>query len=180
MKKVIFLLMFAGTLAACKKDPVGETATKALAGEWYVIVDGVDADGNVTYGNLLGGRGHLITYNTAANNPSEMFVDDLGNQIWNFKARIKSDVNALTFSTDGSVKNEYANTGKDDDGKAYTIDVTIEDGKVIPAGTINPHDTRADSIVFYAKFSNDKDMLAGAWAKLRISGYRYTGFATDN
>ena len=36
------------TFASCEKDEVGGTATQALAGEWYVTVDAVDANNNVT------------------------------------------------------------------------------------------------------------------------------------
>lgn len=87
MKKVVYLLIMAAglALASCEKDEVGNTATKALAGEWYVTVDGVDASGAVLYEDVFGlGHTMLYTYNTAANVPTEMYVDDAGN-VWNIK-----------------------------------------------------------------------------------------------
>lgn len=50
MKKLIYLCMaiLCMTFASCEKDEVGGTATQALAGEWYVTVDAVDANNNVT------------------------------------------------------------------------------------------------------------------------------------
>ena len=170
MKKVVYLLIMAAglALASCEKDEVGNTATKALAGEWYVTVDGVDASGAVLYEDVFGlGHTMLYTYNTAANVPTEMYVDDAGD-VWEYKVRAKSDVNALTFSTEGAVANE-----------AYDCNVTIESGKVLPGAATTPHGTPADSIVFYVTFSDD-DNVPAAYSKLKVAGYRYTGLAQDN
>lgn len=169
MKKVIYIFMLAAgvLLTSCEKDEIGGTATQALAGEWYVTVDGVDAEGTVLYEDVFGlGRTLLTTYNTAANVPTEMFIDDL-HHTWDYKVRIKSDVNALTFSTDGAVANEY-----------YDCNATIEDGKMLPGAATSPHGTPVDSIVFYVSFSDD-DNIPAAYAKLKVSGYRYTGLASD-
>ena len=98
MKKVIYLLMMcAGVLlSSCEKDEIGGTATEALAGEWTVTVDAVDGSGNVVEEDFFGlGRVMLNTYNTAANLPTEMYVDDLGN-FWEYKVKVQSDVNTLT------------------------------------------------------------------------------------
>lgn len=169
MKKAIYLLMMcAGVLlASCEKEEIGGTATRALAGEWNVTVDGVDASGTVLYEDVFG-LGHQVinTYNTAANIPSEIYMDDLGN-IWEFKVRMKSDINALTFSTEGAVSNE-----------SYESKVTIEGGKILLGAATTPHGTPADSIVCYVTFSDDEN-APEAYAKLKISGYRYTGLASD-
>lgn len=170
MKKAIYLLMMcAGVLlTACEKDAIGSTATKALAGEWNVSVDGADANGAVIDKDVLGiGRKVINTYNTAANIPTEMYMDDLG-KIWQYKVRVKSDVNALTFSTEGAVTNEY-----------YDCKVTIESGKILLGAAMTPHGTPADSIVCYVTFSDD-DHIPETYVKLKISGYRYTGLAMDN
>lgn len=169
MKKAIYLLMMcAGVLlVSCEKDEIGSTATEALAGEWYVTVDGADASGAVLYEDVFGlGHKMINTYNTAANSPTEMYMDDLGN-IWEYKVRMKSDINALTFGTEGAVANEY-----------YDCKVTIEGGKVLPGAATTPHGTPADSIVYYVIFSDD-DYVPGTYAKLKVSGYRYTGLAVD-
>lgn len=157
------LLVF--VLAGCEKDEVGNTATEVLAGEWTVSVDAVDASGNVTATDPHGlGRIHLNTYNTAANIPTEMYVDDIEN-FWNFKVRVNSDVNAMTFATSGAVANE----------KYEDCNVTIEDGKVLLGAGVTPHGTPADSIVFYTTFSDDDSGY-----KYKISGIRYTGLAQDD
>lgn len=169
MKKAIYLLMVcAGVLlASCEKDEIGGTATQALAGEWYVTVDAVDANGAVLYEDVFGiGRNVVNTYNTAANIPTEMYMDDLGN-IWEYKIKMKSDINTLTFSTDGAVSNEY-----------YDSKVTIDGGKVLLGAATSPHGTPVDSIVYYVTFSDD-DNIPGAYAKLKFSGYRYTGLVVD-
>lgn len=169
MKKVIYLLMMcAGVLlSSCEKDEIGSTTTAALAGEWYVMVDGVDESGAVVYEDPFGlGHTLLYTYNTAANVPTEMYVSDEGN-FWDYKVRVKSDINALTFSTDGAVANE-----------AYDCDVTIEGGKVLLGAATTPHGTPADSIVFYVSFSDD-EYIPALWSKMKVSGYRYTGFVQD-
>lgn len=75
----------------CEKDEIGNTATEALAGEWKVTVDAVDEGGNVIAEDF-NGIGHILmnTYNTAANTPTEMYVDDIGH-FWEYKVRVKSD-----------------------------------------------------------------------------------------
>ena len=85
--------------ASCEKDEVGGTATQALAGEWYVTVDAVDANGNTVLEDPFGmGKVLMNTYNTAANTSTEMWVNDNGN-FWNFRIKVASDVNNLTFTT---------------------------------------------------------------------------------
>lgn len=165
-------MMCAGLLlVSCEKDEVGGTATEALAGEWYVTVDAVDANGNVVWSDddLFGmGNIFLYTYNTAANIPTEMYVDDMG-YFWEYKVRVKCDVNSLTFETNGSAANEY-----------YDCGVTIDGGKILPGAATTPHGTPADSIVFYVSFSDDTYPAAYGYAKYRVSGYRYTGLAEDD
>lgn len=169
MKKIIYLLiMCAGVLlSSCEKDEIGGTTTEALAGEWYVMVDGVDESGAVVYEDPFGmGHSLLYTFNTAANVPTEMYVSDEGN-FWDYKVRVKSDITALTFSTDGAVASE-----------ASDCDVTIEGGKVLLGAATTPHGTPADSIVFYVTFSDD-EYIPALWSKMKVSGYRYTGFVQD-
>lgn len=160
---LLSLLVF--VLAGCEKDEIGGTATEALAGEWYVTVDAVDESGNV-YAEDCYGMGHFLmnTYNTAANTPSEMYVHDMKN-FWDFKVRVNSDVNTLTFATNGAVANE-----------AYEdCDVTIDGGKILLGAATTPHGTPADSIVCYITFSDDDPGM-----RYKIAGYRYTGLAEDD
>ena len=68
------------TFASCEKDEVGGTATQALAGEWYVTVDAVDANNNVTAVDPNGmGKFLVNTFNTAANVSDQMWISDNGN-----------------------------------------------------------------------------------------------------
>ena len=94
---------------------------------------------------------------------TEMYVDDIGH-FWEYKVRVKSDINALTFATNGAVPNE-----------AYECDVTIDGGKILLGAATTPHGTPADSIVYYISFSDDEPGM-----RYKVSGYRYTGLAVDD
>lgn len=173
MKKAKYLMMLcAGALLlSCEKDDIENTATEPLAGEWYVTVEAVDANGTVLYtDDELYGLGHfkLNTYNTAANKPTEMYVDDMEN-FWSFKSRVNTNIEAMTFSTNGAVANDY-----DADCK-----VTIEEGKVLLKAATSPHGTAVDSICFYVTFSDDQN-VPDSYSKLKVAGYRYTGLAQDD
>lgn len=134
MKKLLYLCVAVLSLAfaSCEKDEVGGTATQALAGEWYVTVDAVDANGNTIDGgeDIFGlGKFLLNTYNTAANESDKMWIDD-NNNFWGFKVRMTSDINNLSFTTGGEVTN--ANATAQEDGSSYYCKVNVENGKVLP------------------------------------------------
>lgn len=170
MKKLIYLLMVCvgGILTSCEKDEIGGTATEALAGEWQLTVDAVDESGNVVItdpfgiGVILG-----ITYNTVDNVADKMYVSDLGN-FWDYTVVVNADCNALTFSSNGDVQNE-----------AYDCKVNIENGKMLPGAATTPSGMPADSLVYYVSFSDDNNPTIGGYAKYKVSGYRRTGFASD-
>lgn len=172
MKKLLYLCVsfVALMLASCEKDEVGGTATEALAGEWYVTVDAVDASGATLYEDFFGlGHFMLNTYNTADNVSTKMWIDDNEN-FWNFKVKADCDVNALTFTTNGEV-----------DNAAYAdCKVNVSDGKVMYGAATNPHGTKADSIVFYVTFSDDEYPETYGYSKYKVSGYRYTGLVSDD
>lgn len=168
------MLMLVGLLVAftsCEKEEIENTATVETAGEWYVTFDAATADGQVMYEDPFGvGRVPLMTYNTAANVPTEMFVSDLGN-FWDFTAKVKCDQSALTFSCD----NEYIYT--DDEGE--DVYCTITGGKIIKNGTKTPSGMPADYIEFYVTFTDDPYPAAYGWTSYKVSGFRYTGFTED-
>ncbi len=167
--KYLVLLTMCAIMASCEKEEIGGTATQALAGEWYVTADAINTDGSIWGEDPFGiGKFHVNTYNTAANVPNEIWVDDLGN-FWEFKVKASSNVNNYTFSTPDSVANAY-----------YDCKVLIEDGKILPGAATTPHGTAADSIVFYVSFSDDDLPATYGFAKYKISGYRYTGLASDD
>src|SRR5690606_41731596 len=136
MKKILIFSMSCVAAAlfytSCKKEKIGGTAGQKMAGEWYVTVVAVDAEGNVVFEDdeLFGiGNFHLDTYNTSANDPNQMWIDDNGN-FWETKGRISVDQNALTFSgTD--VQNEY-----------YDSQFSISNGKILLGAATTPSGDR--------------------------------------
>lgn len=91
MKKVLYFaaLLSLGTLASCQKEDIENTATVDMAGQWYCTVDAVDDAGNPITKNKAGednsgvdyfgvGRTLILTYNTAGNTASEMWIDNMG------------------------------------------------------------------------------------------------------
>ncbi|MCD7933303.1 MAG: hypothetical protein LUH15_19185 [Tannerellaceae bacterium] len=177
MKKIILLsIMIAGIfLTSCEKDKIGGTATESLAGEWYVTVDAMNADGS-TWGEDPFGIGHFLiaTYNTAANIESEIWVDD-SKQFWGFKVKAKADANTLTFSVTNA-ENGYEKEHEDDEDCI----VSIMDGKILLRAATTPSGMPADSIVFKVTFSDDTNTTNYGFDHYKISGYRYTGLANDD
>ncbi|MDD4010499.1 MAG: lipid-binding protein, partial [Fermentimonas sp.] len=117
----ILVMTFVILFTACEKDEIGGTATEKMAGEWFVVADAVDSEGNVVFedADLFGiGYFHLDTYNTSTNSLTEMWINDNGN-FWDFKARININFETMTFAA-ANVENQ-----------AYDSKVTIEDGKII-------------------------------------------------
>lgn len=167
MKKYISLFLFATVLAfgftACDVETdiePGGTNVEKMAGKWEVTVDAVDDAGNILYEDPYG-RGTLImyTYNTAANNNTEMWLDD-DMSFWAFKMKVNVNYAARTFEC-ASKDYDAAGTGQ----------ATVANGKVLVGAAKNLHGMPNDSIVFDIVFSDDTYNL-----KYRISGQRYTGF----
>ena len=88
MRKILLLAIsvIALSLFSCEKEEIGGTATQSLAGQWYITIDAVDSAGNVMtdatgstadYENYFSFSNRLLilTYNTVANNPNEMYLD---------------------------------------------------------------------------------------------------------
>ena len=93
MKKLVYFaaLLLTTVFASCEKEEIGGTATESMAGMWYCIVDAVDENGDpILSGEDYFGEGKtiLLTYNTAGNSASEMWVDNMG--IGNFSANYSS------------------------------------------------------------------------------------------
>lgn len=164
MKKIIYLMLASVVLfASCAKDPIGNTATVSMAGEWYVTVDVVDENGEVIYEDPYG-MGPVIfsTFNTAANKADEMFVFD-NNNFWEFQVQVKADPAAMTFATDGMGEN-----------LVYESGVQISSGKITVGGATTPSNMPADAIEFLLSFDDDKYGFIH-----KVHGYRYTGFVAD-
>jgi len=139
---------------SCKKDPkIGGTKTQPLDGEWWVTTKGSDGSTSGIYS--------LNTYNTAANTPDSLWIND-GNNYYGLKARISANVSNLTFSATNAHE------------LYYDVNVTITEGKVLPmAATAPGSKDKTDSIYFKAVFTGDPTVYT-------YSGYKRTGFAQDD
>lgn len=175
MKKIFFSIFVTISIillfSSCKKEEIGGTATEAMAGEWYVRLDAVDAQGKVVYtGEDLFGLGyfHLDTYNTAANSTTEMWIDDNTN-FWEFKTKINVDLNTFSFQSIDNAPNTYSD-----------ITLNIKEGKILPGAAKTPSGMPSDSIMFTVTFSDDKYPQQLGYHAYKIGGYRYTGFAVDD
>jgi hypothetical protein len=167
---VVLFSSFLFIVTSCKKDEIGNTATEKMAGEWYVTVDAVDANGGVVYedADLYGiGKFHLDTYNTSSNSTSEMWINDNGN-FWDFQTKMNIDLNAMTFQA------------TDAQNIAYDSKLTITNGKILYSATTTPSGIKADSIVFNVIFDDDTAPADYGFDTYRVAGFRYTGFTKDN
>jgi hypothetical protein len=177
MKKVLYFaaLIFGLTLTSGEKEEMGGTATEATAGQWYVTVDAADENGNLVEGleDLFGlGRVVMLTYNTSANNPNEMIVDDIAN-FWKFKVKVACDQKGLTFQTNTTENNNLVSGYED-------INVQISGGKILPQAGRQNNGSPADSIVFYVSFSDDEYPAAYGYKNYRVSGVRYSGLVEND
>jgi hypothetical protein len=185
MKKYIFLFIavFALSLSACQEElESGGTEIKEMTGDWWVT----NQQSLDEYFYIFGDEGSMpneanienwdwdyiyddshaqvLTYNTAANLPTEMFVED-GGTFWDYKVKAKVDYNAKTFEVPTTANLAY-------DG----CDVTIIKGKILKGAATSPSGAPADSIVFYVKFSDD----SYGFTYTKVSGFRRTGFPEDD
>ena len=182
MKRVLYAILALATLtlASCEKDPIGGTATEKMAGQWYVQVQGVEADGTVLYEDedLYGiGNFWILTYNTADNKSNELWISDVDKAFWNFQVKVNCNIADATFSVSGA----------EDIIGGEAVDIT--NGKILYGAAKTPSGMPADSIVFEVLFEDDpyaapnegKPGFEGAfYDHLRVSGYRYTGLVNDD
>lgn len=193
MKKITYfvaLLLMGMTFSSCEKEDIENTATVNMAGQWYVTIDGADENGDVIpgYEDYFGvGRVLLLTYNTADNNSTEMYVDDLGAfdvatyydnggyPDYAFKCKVGIDYKNLTFSSN-SAENESEINGYDSD--LYPI--TITGGKILKGAGHQNNGSVADSIVFYVTYEGDPWYPDDGYAMYKVSGIRYSGLAEND
>lgn len=184
MKKILYfvLLVACVTLASCSKDEPGGTATQATAGTWYGTFDGADEQGNVIpgYEDVHGiGRLQVITFNTAENVPTKMFISDLGN-FWGFQITVDVDPATMTFSTNGA----WVPTSP-------TSSVKITNGRIIPNGGVQNNGSIADAIEFNVEFDeieldDDDNPIhviypeAYGFKSYKYNGIRYSGLVEND
>ena len=188
MKKVLFFaatLLLGLTFTSCEKEEIGGTATESMAGQWYVDIDAVDDSGNpIQDGEHYFGydeeRILMLTYNTASNSATQMWIDDMGwfdlgayygnaaYPNYSFKNLVSINQNALTFSSNNA-KNLSGSFG-----------ITIEDGKILKGAGRQKNGSPCDSIVFYVKYTNDPWFPDDGYAKYKVSGIRYSGLVEND
>ena len=193
MKKILYfaaLLLTGMVFTSCEKEDIENTATVSMAGQWYVQVDAVDADGEPIPGgeDYFGfGRQLLLTSNTAADSKTEMLIDDLGGgdlaagyeyvgyPSYAFKGKINVDLKTLTFSADNAENIAEVN--------GYGSDLypfTITGGKILKGAGHQNNGSVADSIIFYITYKNDPWFPDDGYAKYKVSGIRYSGLEEND
>ena len=179
MKKVLYFasVLFCAALFSCEKEDIGGTETESMAGDWYVTVEAVDENGNVVDPDFNAKRVYMMTYNTAANSASEMYVDDLGTENGEFlgmKAKVVCNPSAMTFASNGTVANETSHSKKVSD------DLQITDGKIMLGAGHQNNGSVADSIDFWMEYSSDAYATQYNYKKYHIHGVRYSGLAEND
>lgn len=156
--KLLAVVLIFTAFSSCRKDRVvGGTEVQNLSGQWWIKFDnGTGPFGSSYYS--------FNTYNTSANSPTEMWVDD-GVSFWDIKGKVKTDVSSLTFSGTNVV-----NT-------SYDSHFTITGGKVM-LGVAKAPGSKAKTDSIYFKISFDDDNVPGT--VYTASGYKRTGFTSDD
>lgn len=156
VKTVIILLSFS-LFIACDEggdpDP-GATGVVEMSGDWFVQT--------FLNGEMVADYARISTYNTAADNGAEIWVDDHGN-IWDFK--VKSPVNTSSMTFQGT------SLASDVDG--YVITVNIVNGTIEKDGATTTGGNTADKISFDAEFSDDPGTIYS------MVGYKRNGLFED-
>jgi len=175
--KHFFYLCFLATFAlvsGCETmpDPKTElTATAPMNGEWWVSIyvdDDPDTPGNQLV-DVGGGYYHFITYNTAANKPDSLWMDDFGG-IWPMNCKVGLNLSSKSFTATN------ARNLATDDLETPEIEETINvtNGKVLSKAVTTPNKNVTDSIYFEAEFSSDPGTI------YVFGGYRRTQFKEDD
>lgn len=175
MKKIYYILTLmvaALTLSGCEKEEVGNTAMVEMAGEWYVAVDAVDADGNIVMEDPFGlGEFLMLTYNNNANDPTKIVVNDL-ETFWGFAPTVNADLGSMTFSGSDVIY-------QDEDGADVTA--TITNGVITLNGAQSPvYNQPIDAISFNVTFSDDPYPEAYGYVAYWVHGWRRTGFDAED
>ena len=134
-----------------------------MGGEWYVTYTFDDGSGVIDdyYG---AGTGTLITYNTADESTTEMWMHD--DYFWATTYKVPINLGAQTFSSTDSLESSF-------DHGSYDIKVLVSNGKIIEDGGTSPSGVASDSIYFEIQYEDDPGVV------YYISGIRRTGVLDD-
>jgi hypothetical protein len=159
LRYIYILLAMVVALGACDPNDTIEdykiestSIGEMLAGEWYVTytLDGVTQATNSKFS----------TFNTAANNGTQMWIDDDKN-FWGLKSVMNCDPETNTFSVESA------------DELYFGITVNIINGKVLPGAGTTAAGNVTDSIYMEVEYSDDPGNIYIA------GGVRRTGFTED-
>jgi len=169
MKKLLYILgILLLSSQSCTEDAdVWDSSVNGVSGEWYVRYD------HAIYGEDPFGAGYtpLLTFNTADDNGTEMWLTDIISgtpKFWDYKVKIPVDMETMTFGSEDVVQNE-----------SYDVEVKIMNGKVIKKAVTLPSGYVADSIYFEVWFGDLEVSTGIENDKLLVGGYRKTGFEED-
>lgn len=170
MKKYISMFMFA--MLACfgftacdteTDEEAGGTQLEKMAGLWDVQVHAINEDGSILYEDPYGkGTFSITTYNTAANNTTEMWFDDGGN-FWGVKMKVNVDYANATFSVADDTAYNFT---EPEGGKVKGMK-----GKILYGQGKNIHGMPCDSICVEVAFDDDDNNFT-----YRYTGVRHSGF----
>jgi len=176
LNKITLILTFGLALAACQEEYETELIPgSSLSGEWYTqtFVDG----------SVVLGHEKISTYNTAAADGSEIWVDDL-EHIWPVKAKIPASPGSNSFAGMGDnimapiysydtadIAEPYDSITETFEGY-HTMDVL--EGKIIADAGHSKTGVVTDSIYIKAVFSDDPG------TEYEMAGHRRTGFVEDD
>ena len=206
MKKVLYIaasLFVFMTILSCSKEDIEGTATESMAGQWYCTIDAVDNDG-ITIKNGedyfgLEGRTIVLTYNVAANNSSQMWVNIMGvgnfakdydypgYPDYDFCSIVNCNQETLTFSSTeaANIAEPVIWTDEDENGNVVITDqvdpmpVSIE-GKILKGAGRQNNGSPADSIIMYVIYKDDPWYPDDGYVKYKISGVRYSGLVEND
>lgn len=169
VNKYIILLLLAVILlpfTSCQPDPeVGGTKVQELAGDWWVKIYYQEED-NGPWEEFDPGYYRFSTYNTATDDGKEIIVTD-NETVWgDLKVKVPCDPKTLTFGSPDEVISIL------DDEVTYIV----SEGQIFPKGTTTASKTVTDSIDFKI---NDFYYTEMYGIKLRVAGYRHTGWEED-
>ena len=152
-------------MASCQKEEIGGTATQSLAGEWICTVYyDTSADADPVKWEEFSGPCAVFTYNTSANVPYEMWLEDP--EFWDSKCKIQCNTGNLTFGAKDSV---YIDVKSGDITKIW-------DGKITPDAAVAPGSgSKVDRIEYFVSF----DYQGWQEYTFYVVGYRRTGFVSD-
>lgn len=163
---IIAIALISFGLGACQDEyDAGTVPGHEVAGEWYVQTY---LDGTPVLGHEL-----ISTYNTAAADGKEMWLDDLGH-IWPVKAKIGMDPSNDAFSGTGDNMEAPIYENDSSDVVVGYETVTVTEGKVIRDAGKSKTGVQTDSIYFKGEFSDDPGTI------YEFSGHRRTGFGEDD